>query len=227
MYFTFDKIKKSPIFNNISDSEIKELLECFCAYEKKFSSGETIMSEGDVVKNIGLVAEGKIHLVRMDYSGNKTIINELSDGALFAEAYAFGESSKNILPVSVYAETACTVLFFDSQKITDVCSLTCRRHVQFIKNLLFLSAESNIMLSRRLGHLSKRSTADKLMSYFYEQAFLNGSKSFTVPFNRQQLADYLCVERSAMSTVLSELKKSGKIDFCKNKFVLLDFSDKY
>ena len=218
----FEKIKNNAMFKDIKDDDIKKILNCFCAYEKKYLKGEIIISEGEIAEKIGLITRGTIHLIREDYDGNRTIITKLSENDLFAEAFAFAPC-KRVLPISVYAETDCSVMFLDYKKITSTCSVSCQCHVKFIENMLSLIAEKNIMLNRRLGHLSKRTTKEKLMSYLSEQAALSGKRSFSIPFNRQQLADYLCVERSAMSAVLSELKRSGVIIFEKSKFTFPDY----
>lgn len=221
----YKKIKNNPLFNGIDDNNIYKIIGCFSAYEKKFSKGEIILSAGDVIEKIGMVTKGCVYLISEDYNGNRTIMSVLSEGDLLAESFAFKATGKKALPVSVYAETDCTLLFFDYNKILNTCANACSCHIQFIENMLALVSQKNIILNRRLVHLTKRSTKEKLLSYLYEQALLSGKNNFTIPFNRQQLADYLCVERSAMSAVMSSLKKSGKIDFNKNHFVICDFSD--
>ena len=221
----YNKIKTNALFKGISEDEANKMLNCFTSYEKKYSKGEIIFSEGDKIDIIGLITYGCVHIVREDYSGNRTIIAEIKAGSMFAEAFALASENEKILPVSIYAASDCEVLFFNYQKIVAACRNSCPCHVRFIENMLSVVSRKNIMLNRRLGHLSKRSTKEKLLSYLYEQAALFGQNSFCIPFNRQQLADYLCVERSAMSAVLSELRKSGKIDYTKNHFVLNDFSE--
>ena len=209
------------MFKDIKDDDIKKILNCFCAYEKKYLKGEIIISEGEIAEKIGLITRGTIHLIREDYDGNRTIITKLSENDLFAEAFAFAPC-KRVLPISVYAETDCSVMFLDYKKITSTCSVSCQCHVKFIENMLSLIAEKNIMLNRRLGHLSKRTTKEKLMSYLSEQAALSGKRSFSIPFNRQQLADYLSLDRSALSKELGKMKKEGLLDYHKNSFVLKD-----
>lgn len=220
----FEKIKTNPMFNNICENDINKILTCFGASEKSYSKGEIIILAGTAAENIGLITKGSIHLIREDYDGNRTIVAKLTEGEIFAEAFAFAYSVK-ALPVTVYAETDCSVMFLNCRKITDACPVSCPCHIKFIENMLSLISEKNIMLNRRIGHLSKRTTTEKLMSYLSEQAALSGDKSFCIPFNRQQLADYLCVERSAMSAVLSKLKQDRIIDYQKNRFTFLENSE--
>lgn len=216
----YKKVKDNPLFFGISEEDISKMLNCFTCRERKYSAGEMIFAQGDTVTSTGLILDGCVHLVREDYNGNRTIISKIDAGDIFAESLAFAPESEKISPSGIYAASDCSVLFLDCKKILSVCKNSCRCHIRFTENMLSVISRKNLNLNRRLSHLSRRSTKEKLLSYLHEQASICGKNSFYIPFDRQQLADYLCVERSAMSAVLSELKKSRQIDFNKNFFVI-------
>ena len=142
----------------------------------------------------------------------------ISTGEMFGEAYAAPDSGA--MTNDVIAAEDCTVMFFDINRILTVCSSACRFHTTVVQNIVFALSEKNRKLMQKLGHMSKRTTREKLISYLSEQARKNGSGSFTIPFNRQQLADFLSVDRSAMSNELCRLRDDGMIEFEKNRFVL-------
>lgn len=167
---------------------------------------------------MGLVLEGAVHIIKEDFWGNRSIIARIGPGELFAEAFSCAEIPS--LPVSAAAVTDCTVLSINYRKIITVCSHACVFHTRLIHNMLHILALKNQMLMDKLGYLTKRTTREKLLSYLSAQAVQTGSSRFFIPFDRQELADFLCVERSAMSAELSRLKKEGLLDYRKNEFTL-------
>ena len=153
-----------------------------------------------------------------DFWGNRNIVNVIHVGETFGEAYVAPESGS--LLNDVIAEENSTIIFFDIKCILTVCSTACRFHSMVVQNLFFSISEKNRKLVQKIGHMSKRSTRAKLLSYLSEEAKKNNNRHFTIPFSRQQLADFLCVDRSAMSNELCKMRDEGLLKFEKNEFTL-------
>ena len=207
----FDLMLSTPLFIGMDTSELSAILSCLQAQKTVFSKGEAIFLEGDPAGSIGMVLQGSVLIVRDDFCGNRSLIAHAKEGDLFAEAFAC--AGMPFMPVSAFAQTDSTVLMMDHRKMLTVCSNSCRFHNQLIKNLLQVSARKNLALSNKIHFMSQKTTKEKLMAYLLYQAKLNGSAEFDISLDRQSLADYLGVERSAMSAELGNLKKQGLIDF--------------
>lgn len=212
-------LKNNPLFRGISPTEIEALLGCMQAVIKRYSKGEYVFRQGDKMEQLTILLEGRLHVQSDDYWGNRTILNVIHPGEMFGEAYVM-QSDTMFLNDAVAMES-CTVAFFDLRKMTSVCSAACSFHHMLIHNLFLAISAKNRSLVQKLEHISKRSTREKLLSYLSEQSKLHNSSSFTIPFNRQQLADFLSVDRSAMSNELCKLRDEGMLEFNKNSFKLL------
>ncbi|MGN0181081.1 MAG: Crp/Fnr family transcriptional regulator [Candidatus Ornithomonoglobus sp.] len=215
----FQILKRSKLFAGINENEIETILDCLSAKTQSYVRGEYIFCAGEYISAVALLLEGCVYIQREDYWGNLSILNKLSEGEVFGEAYAVPGSSAALN--NVIAAENSTVLFLDFSRILTVCSSACRFHSALIQNLFSLLAEKNRMLARKLGHMSQRTTREKLLSYLSEQSAKEGSTSFCIPFNRQQLADFLAVDRSAMSNELCKMRDEGLLSFNRNHFVLL------
>ena len=216
-YFT---LKKSPLFQGVSEEELGFLVKCLGCLEREYKKDETVFLAGDFVREIGIVLSGRLHIVKDDAWGNSNIIAEISDGEMFAEAVVCGGISA--LPVSVIAIDDTRVCFIDFQRIVSTCSSACVHHILLIRNMIGVFARKNIMLTGKMEHITKRTTREKLLSYLSEQSEAQKSRVFTIPFDRQELADFLSVERSALSAEMSKLKADGMINYRKNQFELLE-----
>lgn len=212
-------LKKCPLFVTIEEQDIEPMLDCLCAATKQFKKGSFILSAGEKSTQFGILTTGRANIIQEDFWGNRTILSNLLPGDLFGEAFACANTG--VLPVTVMAQENCEVLFIDSAKIIATCASACVFHSKLIRNMLTILANKNILLTQKMEHLSKRSTKEKLLSYLSAQAIKANSNTFHIPFNRQELADYLCVERSAMSAALSKMKADGIVDYYKNSFKLL------
>lgn len=212
-----DIIKKSELFGNLTNDEIETLFRCLQVTVREYEKGEYIFNSGEKEKEIGLVLTGKVHIINEDYWGNRNILCDVLESEIFGEAFA---CAQEILPVSVVAVQKSKIMFIDFTRIIKTCSFSASVREILISNLLIILSKNNIILTSKIEHMSRRNTREKLLSYLSEQAKINKSSSFSIPFDRQQLADYLCIDRSAMSNELSKLKKEGKIDFDKEKFRL-------
>lgn len=212
-------LKRTKLFSGVGEDDISSLLSCLGARKKEYKKGEYILREGEHISDIFILVEGKIHIQKDDYWGNRSILSVISVGEMFGEGYAAPESGA--LLNDVVAVEDSSVIFFDVKRILTTCSSACRFHNMIVQNMFFAISDKNRKLVQKLGHMSGRTTRAKLISYLSEEAKRQGSSAFTVPFNRQQLADYLCVDRSAMSNELCKMRDEGMIRFEKSRFELL------
>lgn len=213
-------IQKSSLFSGVAAPEIVSMLKCLSAVETEYEKNAFVLRFGESVSSIGLVLSGSVHVVKEDFWGNRNIVMKAVAGQLFAETYACVQDEA--LGVSVVAAEPTTVLFLDVRRIMTTCSSACEFHSRLIRNLLTVVAQKNLMLNNKLAHMAQRTTREKLLSYLSEESLRLGSSSFEIPFNRQQLADYLSVDRSAMSNELCKLRDEGILRFEKNSFELLE-----
>lgn len=213
------QIKKAQLFAGIDLQELEALLGCLSATVRHFKKGDTILHSGDRVFALGLVLAGSVHIGREDFWGNRTILSEIPESGLFGESYAC--VPERPIPVNAVAAQNSTIMFLDVRRIITSCPSACTFHARLIQNLIMVLAFKNVMLTGKIEHISQRTTREKLLSYLSEQAQAAGGPSFELPFNRQQLADYLCVDRSAMSNTLSQLRDEGVLAFNRSHFELL------
>ncbi len=212
-------LKKTVLFSGVKESEIESMLSCLQAKKYHFKKGEFVLSQGQRLDNILILLDGKLYIQQDDYWGNRSILNVVNTGEMFGESYAAPESG--FVMNDVMAVEDSDVIFFDVKKILTVCSSACRFHTAVVENLVYAISERNRSLVQKLGYMSKRTTREKLIAYLSDEAKRQSSNRFSVPFNRQQMADFLSVDRSAMSNELSKMKNEGLIDFQKNHFILL------
>jgi CRP-like cAMP-binding protein len=174
--------------------------------------------ENDEISAMGIVISGAVHLVRDDFWGNRTIITRIATGEIFAESFACGKTGR--LPLSAIAVENTEALFFHAPKISTPCASACSFHTRILNNMIQELAGKNIRLITKIQHITQRSTREKLVSYLSSQAREAGSSSFDIPFNREELAEFLSVDRSAMSSELGRMKTDGLLTFRKNHFAL-------
>lgn len=208
----------SSIFSQIAPAEIPSLLHCLLANEAHYEKGTFLCHYGDSINVLGVVLSGSIHIINEDFWGNSNLIAECGPGDIFAESYAIQPAQT--LEVSILAAEFSSVLYLNVSRMMTVCGSACRFHNQLIQNLLTVLSEKNLMLNQKLNHMTKRTTREKLLSYLSAASAKSGSASFDIPFNRQQLADYFSVDRSALSAELSRLQSEGLLTFRKNHFTL-------
>ena len=214
-----DILKHTKLFFGISESDIEAMLCCLNAQVRKYDKGEYIFRQGEYLENLCVVLSGTVHIQSDDYWGNRSIISEIGALEMFGEAYAV-HCNTAVLNDAV-ATTHTTVAFFNINKLLTVCKSACAFHSLVIQNLMTALADKNRQLVQKLTHMSKRTTREKLISYLSYQSKLNCSNHFAIPFNRQELADFLSVDRSAMSNELCKMRDDGLIRFDKNNFTLL------
>ena len=212
-------LRTCPLFDHIEENDLGAMLACLGAKPRSFRKNDTIFLEGDSIRQLGIVLSGAVQIVKNDFFGNRSIVASIGPGQLFGESFAC--ANVPVLPVSVVASENSEVLLIDCCRITRSCSNACAFHSQMILNLLQVVAQKNLLFNRKVEILSQRSTREKLMTYLLEEAKRSHSREFTIPFDRQALADYLGVERSALSAEISKLKKEGILDSERSRFRLL------
>ncbi len=194
------------------------MLSCLETREERFPKDTFLLRTGDTAESIGLVLSGSVLVVQEDIWGNRIILSKAGPGQTFAAAYACAPGS--LLNVSVLAETPVTAMFLNVKRVLNVCPSACEHHSRIIRNLLGELAEKNLRFGEKLTHMGQRTTRAKLMSYFSAEAQRLGTYEFDIPFSRQQLADYLAVERSGLSLELGKMRSEGLLDFHKSHFIL-------
>lgn len=212
-------LKNTQLFSGASDEDIEAMLGCLQARLCTYKKGEYVLREGERIERLMMLVKGELHIQRDDYWGNRSIISMVGVGEMFGEAYAAPESGPLMNDVLAVEDSA--VIFLDIGKLLMVCPNGCKFHAMAVKNLFFAISEKNRKLVRKLGYMSRRTTREKLIAYLSEEAKRQNSGAFSIPFNRQQLADFLSVDRSAMSNELCKLRDEGLIEFEKNRFRLL------
>lgn len=212
-------MEKCALFDGIRMEDLSAMLGCIGGRTVSVSKGQSIFHEGDPATHVGMVLSGAVRMVREDYYGNRSIVAHIGPAELFGETYACAGITS--LPISVVADIDGEVLLMDCRRITVSCSNACAFHSRVIFNLLRLVANKNLVFDQKIQITSKRSTREKLMAYLLNQAKLQNSNEFTIPYDRQELADYLEVDRSGLSAEISKLRKEGVLESEKNRFRLL------
>jgi len=212
-------LKRTQMFSGVGIDEIESMLSCLDARICEFDKGAHVIRQGQHLSDIMLLAEGNLHIQNDDYWGNRSILGRISAGEIFGEAYVAPMSGAVLN--DVIAVEKSTVIFFDVRRILTTCPSACRFHQLVLQNMFFAMSEKNRRLVQKLGHMSKRTTREKLISYLSEEAKKQNRSTFTIPFNRQQLADFLSVDRSAMSNELCKMRDEGMLEFEKCNFRLI------
>lgn len=208
----------SGLFRGINDKEAEAIMPCINAHLTSYGAGDSIARRGDTLTAIGMVIYGSVQIVDEDFWGNRNIISRIDVGDIFAESYACVPNSQ--LRENVIASEPSIILYMDIRKMIHTCTNACAFHQRLSQNMIVQIARKNLMLTEKIEQTSKRTTRDKLLAYLSAQAYKQGTPSFDIPFNRQQLADYLSVDRSAMSNELSKLRDEHIIEYNRNHFAL-------
>lgn len=211
------QIRRAKLFNNISDTDIISFLSCNNAKIRKYRKEEIIFLNGEETTSIGIVLEGSCHIIKEDFWGNKHIIGLLNEGEIFGEVFAL---QKKPLEISVQTKTPSKVLLLNISNLLTICQTNCSFHAEIIKNLVKILASKTYKMNQKLEHITKKNMKDKILSYLSSIATREKSQTFEIPFNRIELAEFLGVERTALSKELSKLQKEGYITFKKNHFTL-------
>jgi len=210
------EIKNCNLFNDIIHNDLSSVLSCLNAKTYAVQKNEFILSIGEKPEYIGIILEGNLQIIKEDINGERIIVDSLVPGDLFAEALCFSGISES--PVSIVAINDSKIMLLAFNKIVHTCQNSCSFHTKLIENMLSIISQKNIFLQQRLDIIGKKTLRNKVLNYLELQNIKDNN--ITIPFNREQLADFLCVDRSALSHELSRMKKNGLIDYYKNTFKL-------
>lgn len=205
-----DAMRVSVLFEGIKETELESLVENGGVRVQAFQKDQFLIHQGDKAKGVGLVLEGRLHILREDFLGNREILAEVTAGDIFDEVYAILQGEPQ--SVAVAAASDGQVAFFSTERLLE--------NREVMDNMIKVLARKNLFLTRKMSHLSRKTIREKLISYLSEEGSRQGSADIHIPFNRQQLADYLSVERSALSRELSKMKDEEMIWFYKDHFLL-------
>lgn len=200
-------LRKSSFFIGLDDNEILSILHCMNASTITKQQGAYVFRTGDSTEVMGLVLSGSVLIIQEDICGHRNILSQCHTGDFFGEPYAASPGA--ILNVSVVAESDCEILLLNVKRLLITCPTACDHHQKLIRNLVSVLANRILRLNDKITHISKRTTKEKLLSYLSSESIKHSSHSFNISFDRQQLADFLCVERAAMSVEISKLQKEG------------------
>ncbi len=213
----FEKVNGNPLFQGIDFNDFERMLTCISATTARYKKRDVVLLSGDAVDFVGLVLSGNVQIIKEDVDGRITILTELGVSELFGEVFACAGITRS--PVTVLAVEDTEVLLVNYKRIITSCASACPFHIKLVENMLKLIARKNLTLNQKIEILSKKTTREKLFSFFEAQR--GESNKFTIPYNREELAHYLCVDRSAMSGELCKMRGEGLIRFRKNSFEIL------
>ena len=212
-------LETSPLFLGIKSENIETMLTCLGCYVRSYSKGAYIYLENESIKYAGIVLSGIVQTIKEDLLGGKTILAIIGAGDFFGETFACGAMTATT--VTYVATMDCQVLFLPFHKLVHICKLSCVFHHRLIENLVQLLSAKNIQLLEKIETISKKTLREKIVTYLSLQAEQQKNRYIEIPLGRQELADYLCADRSALTRELSNMQADGVIEFEKNTFRLL------
>jgi CRP-like cAMP-binding protein len=210
---------RSALFDGIRPEERSAMLDCIGYHIAQFRKGEMVHFEAEHIKHIGILLSGSVDMVKEDLWGNKTMLVRMGKDEIFGETFACGSDSLSV--VSFLVSEDARILFLPFDRVMHSCTMACRFHHQLIENMVRIIAAKNRDLMRKVEVVSKRTIREKLLAYLSIQAQVQGSRYIEIPLGRGELAEYLCVDRSALTRELAGMKKDGILDYDKNCFKLL------
>lgn len=218
MDINFNILAKNVLFRGIKEDEFEDMAKCLEIKVETYEKNEFILLEGETTNKVHIVLEGTVNIIKEDYWGNRTILTKIVPGQLFGETFAFIQNHK--LEISAVSVNKTKIACIDAKNIVTHGETSCKYNRILEDNLVFVFANKNLMLTRKIEHLGKRNTREKLLSYLSANSKAAKSSTFTINLNRQELADFLSVDRSAMTTELTKLQNEGIITFDKNEFTI-------
>ncbi|GHV46235.1 cyclic nucleotide-binding protein [Clostridia bacterium] len=214
-----ESIRNCQLFLNVCDEDLEKMLRCLAATAEKYEKNSYVYHAGENVRKVGIVLSGGVHIIDDDYWGNRTIISTIMPGSTFGESFSFAGERRLLTSAIAYEKTE--VMYIDCRRIITPCDNLCSFHLGLVANLMELLAKTNVRLVRKIRLITGRNIREKVMLYLSEQSQLTGETTFRIPYNRQELADFLSVDRSALSAELSKMQKDGIIKYKKSNFKLL------
>ncbi|MBC2576190.1 Crp/Fnr family transcriptional regulator [Peptostreptococcus canis] len=215
----FNIFRNTRIFSGINEVELKEMFDWLGYTDKKYLKGETILHAGEQINSMGIIIKGSVNIENNDVWGNKSIFDNVTKGHVFGEVYAC--TINEVLMVDVVAAEDTEIVFLNLSRLFDNYTYNYTFQDKLLANLLKVMSGKNLNLSRKIAHTSSKGIRGRIVSYLSYMSIKHGNNKFEIPFDRQQLADYLCVDRSALSNELSKMKKEGLLNYKKNKFEII------
>lgn len=215
----FAPLRNFPLFTGIGENQMEALFRCLKPIRRTYRKDEFVFVVGDRAATVGVVVSGGVRVLLEDADGQRTILTHVGPGAMFGEAFSC--TGDETLPISVTVSDAADILLIDYRKVMTTCASSCDFHGRMLMNMLRILAENTIVLTRKIEHISKRTTREKLLSFLTTQAALHKEPVIEIPFNRQELADYLCVDRSALSREIGAMRREGILRYEGKRFELL------
>ena len=216
MGMQYEQLADMVMFRGIEKENIGILLGCLGSYPRSYAKGEYIAFEKDVIKNIGIVVSGSVHMVKEAVWGNSTIMTRMTRGHLFGESFACGSDPMSTVTFCAAENTEVLLIPFD--RVLNTCCNSCAFHQQIIKNMVVMLSNKNQALMEKIEVVSKKTLREKILSYLSQEAQKQDSRYFEIPLGRLELADYLCTDRSALTRELGKMRQEGLIDYDKNLF---------
>ena len=215
----YEILKRTKLFQGIEEENIDAMLNCLSAVSRTYEKNAFIYESGEKIHLIGTVLSGAVVIAKDDLWGNRKIIEHIEPGESFGESYACNGTEPLLIHVEAIEKSE--ILFLDVNRVITVCSSACQFHTRLIRNMLSILSQKNLFLMQKMDCVTAKSIRDRVLSYLSYQSAQSGSREFDIPFDRQQMAEYLSVDRSALSGELSKMKREGILDFWKNHFRLL------
>lgn len=214
-----DQIRQCPLFDHIATKDLVQMLTCIGARIVSYAPKIYIWDEEDIIEDVGVILRGQIDMVSEDIYEHRTTLVRMGPHELFGESFALSDSKRST--VSFMTIESCTVLYLPIQRVLHICSNSCPFHQRLIQNMFYTLSLKNQQLIEKSAIVSKPSLQDKIWTYLNLEAERQQKIYFEIPLNRNEMADYLCANRSALTRELKHMKEKGLIDFDKNTFHLL------
>lgn len=215
---TSELVNSVRLFDGIKADDLSDMLACLGVKNQQYDKKSIVILAEDNVDHVGVVLQGAVLIVKEDFAGNRSIVDYVGQYEVFGEAFACAGIQKS--PVTVVAAENSEIMWIQFRRIINTCSMSCMFHSKLIENMMKLLAVKNMQMNQKLEITSKRSIREKLTAYLLGQAQESQSHDFIIPLNRSELADYLYVDRSALSRELCKMRNEGLIEFNKNHFRL-------
>lgn len=215
---TIKQLSDIRLFAGINESDIPHMLGCIEGTERRYKKGEYIFMEGDDLKRIGLIIDGTVQMIKEDVWGDKMILATCPPGELLGESFVCNDNSSST--VSFLATSNCRILLLPFRRLLTTCGMACKFHQRLIENMVVVIARKNVTLMNKMEMLSKKTIRDRILVWLSQQAQAHGNIRFISPLGRMELAEYLCVDRSALTRELVNMKQDGLLDFERNTFEL-------
>jgi len=209
-------LRKTDLFRGMSDMDIEHILNCLGSRKHIYHKGQYIFMEGETNPKVGIVLSGSVQAIKETRNGDCILINQMKPGEIFGLSHVCAQVEK--LPLSIVAADNCEILFIELNQLVQTCHNACKFHIDMIKNALWVLARKNLFLDTKMYYISHKTIRERLVTYLQDQEHKFNSSEFEIPFNREKLADFLCVDRSALSRELGNMKDEGLIEYKKNWF---------